>query len=91
MGGRGADRGRAVDPPGGGDLTLQERVELAKRGVEQAYGARPGERRWLVGLTPPSYEDTHYEVSLFVLEGSPPKGFVLVLGNDFRRIRGLWE
>ncbi len=82
-------------------MNLEERVEAAKRGVEHAYGAKPGERRWLIGVTPPSYGDTEYEVSLFVLEGSPPKGFVLVyaggaghvlaLGVEFNRIRGPWE
>lgn len=82
-------------------MNLEEHIELAKRAVERKYGAKPGERRWPIGTTPPSYDDTEYEVSLFVLEGSRPKGFVLVyaghnghvlaLDNGFKRIRGPWE
>src|SRR5439155_8656153 len=52
---------------------LKDRVEWAKASVERHEGAKPGERRWLVGITPPSYEDEEYVVSLFVREGSPPK------------------
>jgi hypothetical protein len=80
---------------------LQERVDAAKRAVERACGSFPGERHWLIGTTPSSYGNARQEVSLFVLEGSPPQGFILVCGGNrgrvlalsmgFRRLRGLWE
>ncbi len=56
---------------------MEETVAKAKRCVERAYRERTV-RKWLSASPPPSYEDESYAVSLYVYEGSPPKGYVIV-------------
>lgn len=56
-------------------------IERAKLRVEKNYSCKPGDRRWLAGSPPDSYESETYRVELLVLEGSPPKGFVLATHN----------
>lgn len=56
---------------------MNSAIEKAKRKVEQAYGTVPGTREWLESSPIDSYEDDSYRVKLFVLEGSPCKGYVL--------------
>ncbi len=65
-------------------LTLNEAVAKAHASVEKAYRCKPGERRWLVGAAPDSYGNATYRSEIHVLEGSPPKGYVLVLAEDGR-------
>lgn len=49
----------------------------AKQAVERAYGCKPGERRWVKGGVAAAYgEET---TVVYALEGSPPKGYVLLL------------
>jgi len=56
------------------DLTTL--IERAKEKVMRSYGHSVG-RRWLNTYCD-SYEDSSYRVEIFVLEGSPVKGVVLV-------------
>jgi hypothetical protein len=63
--------------------TLQEAVAEAKQAVEDhLYGgpdpSRQVNRRWLSATPPHSYDDPAYAVEFLVLEGSPPKGMVIV-------------
>ena len=49
-------------------------IEKAKKLVERGEKV---EREWLEAEPPNSYSSSDYRVRLFVLEGSPPKGYVL--------------
>jgi hypothetical protein len=52
-------------------------VTRAMQAVERAYGCQPGERAWVSGGVAAAYgKET---TMLFALEGSPPKGYVLLL------------
>ena len=63
--------------------TRAEALKKARARVETAYGAKPGEREWLVGNSPDSYESENYRTEIHVLEGSPPKGYVVAASyND---------
>ncbi|MCK9616157.1 MAG: hypothetical protein M0R48_11815 [Candidatus Omnitrophica bacterium] len=59
------------------EIKMLSAIEKAKRKVEQAYHTEPGQRAWLESSPLDSYEDESYRVKLFVLEGSPCKGYVL--------------
>ena len=50
-------------------------IEKAKRRVELTYGGV--KRKWLVAKPENSYDSNMYSVKLLVLEGSPPKGYIL--------------
>jgi len=65
------------------ELNRQAATEKARRAVEKAYWCKPGERKWLVGVAPDSYSDAGYRTEIHVLEGSGPKGYVLVCGIEF--------
>ena len=52
-------------------------IEKAKRKVEQAYHCSPGQRTWLESNPLDSYGCDSFRVKLFVLEGSPCKGYVI--------------
>jgi hypothetical protein len=56
--------------------SMDELIKKAKDCVEKRW---PGveERPWLEAEPPDSYKDPFWRVRLFVLQGSPPKGFVL--------------
>lgn len=41
-------------------------------------GAHPFERRWLHAIPEDSYSNPDYRTELWVREGSPPKGYVLI-------------
>ena len=56
---------------------MEDLIEKAKRCVEKHYGAGRYKRPWLDAEPPHSYGNALYRVRLFVLAGSPPKGFVL--------------
>jgi hypothetical protein len=56
---------------------METLVVKAKRLVERWYGCQPGDRRWLESQPPHSYSSSDYRVRLYVLEGSPPKGYVV--------------
>ena len=64
-------------------LVLNKEVAIAKAraAVEKSYRAKPGDRKWLVGGPPDSYNDPHYRTEVHVLEGSPPKGYVVAFGH----------
>lgn len=56
-------------------MLMQETIEKAKERVMAKYNDYG--RTWLEGKIPDSYNDPEYKVSLFVLAGSPPRGYVL--------------
>ncbi len=60
---------------------MEDRIAKAKLQARRWVGDFDCERRWLEAEPPYSYGDEKYKVQLFILEGSPPKGFVLA---DFR-------
>jgi hypothetical protein len=51
-------------------------IEHAKHRVEQEFGGV--KRDWLEAEPRHSYSSGGYKVKVFVLEGSPPKGYILV-------------
>lgn len=52
-------------------------VARAMQAVERAYCCKPGERRWATGGVAAAYgKET---TVLFALEGTPPKGYVVLL------------
>ncbi|OFV66809.1 MAG: hypothetical protein SBU_000102 [Candidatus Syntrophoarchaeum butanivorans] len=58
--------------------TMKKLIEKAKRVVVRRYeGKDETSRAWLRASPPDSYEEDNYRVELWVLEGSPPKGYVL--------------
>ncbi len=59
------------------ELSFDEQIELAKIAVASAHaGKRLCERRWLSSCVD-SYGCGSYRVVLYVLEGSPAKGYVI--------------
>jgi hypothetical protein len=64
------------------EYSLDQIIEHAKRIVEVAYGCQPGERRWLESSPPNSYKESRWRVQISVLEGSPPKGYVLACSES---------
>ena len=56
-------------------------MAAARTAVEKRFHAKPGDRKWLVGHAPDSYDNPHYRTEIHVLEGSPPKGYVVVFGH----------
>ncbi len=65
-------------------LTRDEAIAKAHVSAEKSYHSTSGERRWLIGTVPDSYDNPKYRSELHVLEGSPPKGYVLVLWHGER-------
>ena len=60
--------------------SLTDVVEKAKEVVAERYdGPHHEVRKWLTGVAPDSYGSAAYRVTTYVREGSPPKGYVLVL------------
>lgn len=55
---------------------MAEQIIKAKAKVVRAYGKDIG-RRWLEATPEDSYNNEAHRTTLFVLEGSGPKGFVL--------------
>ena len=63
-------------------MSIEDRIALAKNHVRKSFaGDLDGTREWLESEPPDSYGDEQYRVRLWVLEGSPPKGYVLA---DYR-------
>lgn len=56
-------------------VLMQDAIEKAKERVMAKYNDYT--RTWLEGKIPHSYNDPEYKVALFVLAGSPPRGYVL--------------
>jgi len=50
-------------------------IEKAKRKIEESYGGM--KRQWLKTKID-SYENPLYRIELYVYEGSPPKGYIVV-------------
>lgn len=60
-------------------MSIEDCIALAKNHVRKSFaGDLDGNRRWLQAEPPHSYGDEQYRVCLWVLEGSPAKGYVLV-------------
>ena len=59
------------------DNLMDVAIEKAKRKVEQAYHCSPSQRAWIESNPLDSYEDDTFRVKLFVLEGSPCKGYII--------------
>lgn len=77
---------------------MEKLIEGAKQLVEKWCGCHLGDRQWLEAEPPCSYGNRSYRVRLFVLEGSPPKGYILadyvnrivkVFGVSFRSTKTL--
>jgi hypothetical protein len=62
--------------------TKEEALEKARLCAEQAHGDPSGSRPWLVGAAPDSYGEPQYRTEVHVWEGSPPKGYVFITGDD---------
>ena len=58
------------------EIEFEDLIEKAKQRVSETYGGGI-EREWLECSPKTSYGRSDYKVSLFVLQGSPPKGYVL--------------
>ena len=59
-------------------MSIEDRIAMAKNHVRKVWaGDLNGNRRWLEAEPPHSYGDELYRVRLWVLEGSPAKGYVL--------------
>jgi hypothetical protein len=60
---------------------FKDLIELCKQAVMKARASNEGqgamERRWLEAHAD-SYENPKYRIQLFVLEGSPAKGYVVI-------------
>ena len=54
---------------------MEKAIKKAKKYSEQ-NGGNEG-RRWLEATPEYSYNDDRYMVKIFVLEGSPPKGYIV--------------
>jgi hypothetical protein len=59
-----------------GAVTREEAILRAREAVRQRYGGA-GDRQWLVAVLD-SYDDPCNRIEFHVLEGSPPKGWVVV-------------
>jgi len=59
-----------------------EALEYVQQKVKDKYGAS-NDRHWLELTGTCSYHDYNYECLCYVLEGSPPKGFVFVYSEGF--------
>jgi hypothetical protein len=56
--------------------SFDECLALAKKKVEENYGLQGHTRQWLASHID-SYNDQKNRVTLYALEGSPPKGYIL--------------
>lgn len=52
-------------------------IEKAKRMVEIDYRCKPEERNWNETEVGSDHEKSSYRIKLFLLDGSPPKGYVI--------------
>lgn len=64
------------------DDKMETTIEKAKTKVIRACGGNLSVRNWLEATPDNSYDDPEYQVTLFVLSGSPPKGYVLADYNS---------
>lgn len=67
--------------------TKEEAIDAAKKKIEEAYGAIPGDRPWLEASPSDSYDDENYRITVYVLSGSPPKGIILY-SQAHRKVMG---
>lgn len=73
----------------------QKAIEAAQARVEKL--SPDGNRKWLFGAPPDSYGSESQRCQLLVREGSPPRGYVLVLPsvvfafNSLGKRIGRWE
>jgi len=59
-----------------GITSRDKAIRLAKQAVENTYGSLK-DRPWLIGTSPHSYQDERYRVETHVVQGTPPKGFII--------------
>jgi len=59
------------------ELKMNSAIDKAKRKVEKAYHTEQGQRAWLESSPVDSYGTDSFRIKLFVLEGSPCKGYVV--------------
>ena len=72
---------------------MEKAIEKAKERVCKAYDGREysRQRKWLEATPEDSYDDDSYIVKVFVLAGSPPKGYILAdYANKIVRPFGLF-
>lgn len=60
------------------ELGIDGLLEQAKRYMEDHCGGDLSVREWLEATPPDSYGDCAYRASLYVLSGSPPKGYIIL-------------
>jgi hypothetical protein len=77
---------------------MEKAIEKAKKIAEKRTNNELANRRWIEATPNPSYGCKDYTTKLFVLEGSPPKAFILsefssgiikVFGGGFKPIHTL--
>ena len=59
------------------EAEFRQFIQKAKHQVEVWYGCVGSERPWLEASPVDSYKNVEYRVELFVLRGSPAKGYVV--------------
>jgi len=60
---------------------MRHRNLMKNQALYEAKALFDSERReWLMGKAPDCYADPVYETEIYVLQGSPAKGYILVLG-----------
>lgn len=70
------------------DRNIENLIKKAKKIVVDNYGHTEPERKWL-SSTIDSYGDSENRITLYVLEGSPPKGYFLVSSKGWAQTLGL--
>ena len=71
--------------------SMSNAIKKAKIRVEKAYGMRVSDRKWLQTIPIDSYSDPCYRIEIYVLEGSPCKGYVIAdYGRRYVRPINAW-
>ncbi len=70
------------------ELSVEEAIRIAKQKCEEDYDPQPNslsfrvlgppvERKWIEASPPDSNQSSDYRITIYVREGSPPKGIVI--------------
>jgi hypothetical protein len=62
--------------------TCEDAIVAARACVEENYGCKPNSIPWKVGTVDP-YESADYRAEIHLINGTPPKGFVVVVRYNF--------
>jgi hypothetical protein len=63
-------------------VTRTEAIQKARASVEKSAHCVQNPRRWLIGVAPVPYKISDHQASeIQLLEGTGPKGYVVVLGQ----------